>query len=99
MSETPSSPTENGGGAGLVYRRGNDETPAEGVVTAVSELTGTDPTDMEPLFKVVDPGALNALCRHESRGDQAIPRCVSFQFNDCAVTVYAEDRTAVSRIQ
>mgnify|MGYP006286281055 FL=1 len=79
-----------------MYIRGENETAAESVVRAVSELTGTDPEAMDPLYDVVDPDALNALCEPETSGEGASPR-VSFQFGGCTVVVYGEGRTVVSR--
>ena len=85
--------------AELVYRRAGDETPAEGVVGAVSELTGTPPETMDPLFDAIDPGALNTLCGRDPRTQKRTPRSVSFQFHGCAVAVYGDGRIEVSRLQ
>lgn len=43
------------------YEHGFDETPAETVVTRVAKMLGRSPLEMEPLFEVVDPDALNRL--------------------------------------
>lgn len=39
----------------------SDESVTEAVVAAVAEAEGADPTDLDPLFGVIDPDALEAL--------------------------------------
>lgn len=92
-------PTASGSGGDdetYVYVRKADEPTAESVVRAVSELTGTDPDAMDPLYDVVDPDALNALCDPDAGAEGASPR-VSFRFSGCTVVVYGDGRTIVSR--
>ena len=92
-------PSDHGGdGAELVYRQTGDETVAEWVLAAVSELTETDPMDLEPLFDVVDPEALNELYAPDRGTEQSVPRQAMFQFSGCVVVVYGDGRIAVSRL-
>lgn len=37
--------------------------PSVAVAYAMAEVCGTDPTHLEPLANVIDPAALNRLCR------------------------------------
>lgn len=62
------------------------------VVSAVAEATGTDPTEMDPLYNVVDPDALESL--FQSAGPASVPssRRVEFEYWGCEVVVTA-DRT------
>lgn len=61
--------------------------PAECVVEAVAELTGSVPTDLQPLHEVVDYDALNELFHAEGPAMSAAT-LVQFQFEGCAVTVH-----------
>lgn len=81
----------------LVYRRTEDESAAESVVAAVSNLTGMDPGTMQPLSEVLDPDALNTLCTHEPEDEQQTARRVKFRFHGCDVIVYGDGRTLVSQ--
>ncbi len=58
------------------------------VVRAVAELKGVDPADLdEPLTAVVDPDALEGLCEHAERNDDASDGTVVFEWNGCLVEV------------
>lgn len=63
------------------------------VVTAVSQVTGDDPTEIDPLYEVIDPDALDRLV--DSLGDDADGQ-VTFTLNGCAVTVTGDGAIAVS---
>ena len=56
-SPPESDPSETG----LYSEHRVDESPTETVVTAVAEATGLSPLEVEPLWKAVDPDALDAL--------------------------------------
>ncbi|ADB59062.1 hypothetical protein Htur_0161 [Haloterrigena turkmenica DSM 5511] len=45
------------------------ERASEAVITAVAALTGNRPVDLEPLYEVVDPDALDSLIDHARRTD------------------------------
>lgn len=65
--------------------RGLDEAPAEAVVTTVAEVTGQSPLEMEPLFEVIDPDALNML--FDSLDDRPSSVTVTFDYCGQQVTV------------
>lgn len=44
-----------------LIRASEYDTPSEGVVTAVSEITGRAPADLPILYETVDPDGLNVL--------------------------------------
>lgn len=77
-----------------VYRIGPDESPTESVVRAVAAVTGRRATDVEPLHKVVDPNALNALFEFPlgRRADASVS--VTFAFEGYEVSV-RRDRVVI----
>lgn len=46
----------------------DDESASAAVVRAVAAFTGRDPLSMEPLYRSVDPDALDALFESPSQG-------------------------------
>lgn len=60
------------------------------VVEAISEATGTDPLELEPLYDTVDPDCLeNLFTETASPGSQTNGR-VSFTASGCRVTVWSD---------
>lgn len=59
------------------------------VVLAVAEATDTDPTELEPLYDVVDPDALDQLFQPHLNGTQRIGGRVIFSMDGCEVTIHA----------
>ena len=56
------------------------------IVEAVAETKGVDPLSLEPpLYDVLDPEALDALCDSTTRCQS--PVHVEFVYSDCTVTV------------
>lgn len=68
---------------GRVFDAG-EQPIAEAVIEATAAATDTDPLDMEPLFGVVDPDALETLVAGPANGDSV---SVSFEFEGRQVTV------------
>ena len=67
---------------------GDDEL-SETIVSAVASVLGSEPTDLSPLYEVVDPDALNRLyaptpTAHMRPGGG----CLTFSYNGCLVTAY-----------
>ena len=71
------------GDEGDHYRRPltGDERPTETIVTAVAAVTEQSPLEMAPLYGVVDPDALDVLCRGNSNV------ATRFQYEGCEVHV------------
>lgn len=76
------------------YRRDGDweaEPVSAAVVEAVSTLTNTPPTELDPLYNVINPDALDILYKSTYDGT---PRTsggnTTFTYNDCRVTVHAD---------
>ncbi|WP_226038991.1 HalOD1 output domain-containing protein [Natrinema sp. DC36] len=71
----------------------NDD-PSISIVRTVAAVTGTEPTEMRPLYEVVDPEAMNRLLTRA--GARTRPIRLSFRFENCAVTVHADGRVIVA---
>lgn len=90
MTDTPA--TDGGIDSGPPERRrqrvadrGSEETPSEAVVRAVSDLTGTDPLALEPLYHTIDPDVLDGVFR---RGpDRDVEAEITIEYNGCEVTI------------
>lgn len=60
---------------------------SERVVAAVATATDTDPTELPPLYGVVDPDCLDTLFRATQTGFPRAEGLVIFMMNGCEVTV------------
>jgi len=60
---------------------GDDETVSAVVVRAVAAFTGQDPLSMEPLYRSIDPDALDALFEPPS------PEAGAVEFSFCGLRV------------
>lgn len=86
-------PPTNGSGSTLGAYDWSIGTPSEAVVETVAAASGREPTALEPLYRVIDPDALDALFRRRD-DDSRIIR-VSFDFNDHLVTVQSDGTVVV----
>lgn len=78
------------------YEWGSDDSLSAFVVDSVAAVTNASPTELEPLYGVVDPDALDKLYaptydRSLRRGDG----CTTFAFGECTVTVYSDGTVEV----
>lgn len=64
-----------------------DRLASEAVVSAVSTATGTDPTELPPIYDAVDPDALCTLFGSPTTGSGRIRGTVTFEYADNLVTV------------
>jgi len=79
-----------------IERTIGDERPSIAVVSAVADVTGTDPSELDPLYETIDPDALNSLFRG-SQGDGPNSRGqVSFSVAGCDVVVHGSHKVVVS---
>lgn len=74
------------------------------VVVAVADVTDTHPTDLPPLYDVVDPDALDAIFRPSGDGQPGPGVHVTFTMAGCtvsirdgAITVTADSEAATER--
>ncbi|MFC3957067.1 HalOD1 output domain-containing protein [Halovivax cerinus] len=84
--------------ATVTITRERGETPAHSVVRGVSAVTNTDPATLQPLYDTIDPDALNRLFERRTGADGGSAGTISFRFNGCDVTISADGRTTVSRV-
>lgn len=59
------------------------------VVLAVARATNSDPTELDPLYEVVDPDALDQLFQPQFNGTERRGGRVMFSIDGCEVTVHA----------
>lgn len=74
-----------------------DEPVSTALVMGVAAVTNTPPTEIEPLYDIVDPDALDRLFEPVAdssprRGDGR----VTFPMNGCLVTVYGNGEVEIS---
>ena len=68
---------------------------SETVVTAVAQAKGVDPLDLEPLYSVVDPDALNSMFGR-SVGSPSSSLEINFSMAGCEVVVHGDGEVAVT---
>lgn len=61
------------------------------VIDATSEVAGRDVTELTPLFRAVDPDALDALLAPRSVERSGGPLGITFTYGGCRVTVERVD--------
>lgn len=66
------------------------------VISAVSEATGTAPTELDPLNDVIDPDALDALFATDGLGPSRPPTRVEFGYGGQTVVVTRDGSVEVS---
>lgn len=86
MTETASDEVRN------VCRSGE---VSETVVTAVAEAKGVDPLDLNPLYNVVDPDALNSMFR-PTVGSPPSSMELQFSMAGCQVVVHGDGEVVVT---
>ncbi len=86
MSETASTHVEAVGHEGDV---------SQAVVMAVAEAKGIDPLELEPLYDIVDPDALNRLFR-PSAGTRESSLVFQFTMAGCAVEIHGDGEVSVT---
>lgn len=75
------------------FARESDRPASIRVVEAVAEAIDTDPTDLEPLYEVIDPDGIDLLFDSPHGFTSG---CLRFRFAGCDVTVSAAGWIAVS---
>ena len=61
------------------------ESPRDAVVLAVSAMTNVPPSEMPPLYDVLNPGPLDRILTHAA--SKGTDMYVRFEFDDCRVVV------------
>ncbi|WP_254863964.1 HalOD1 output domain-containing protein [Halovivax gelatinilyticus] len=86
MTDTPSGAVSN------VCRSGD---VSETVVMTVAEAKGVDPLELDPLYDVIDPDALNSLFQ-PSVGSPPAPMDLRFSMAGCEVVVRGDGEVLVT---
>lgn len=81
----------------LTTRSAQQSSISNAVVSAVADLTDTDPTSLEPLFATIDPDALEALFEPTAGGLERSPKRVVFTYSGCDVVVSGDGTVQASR--
>lgn len=66
------------------------------VITAVADHTDTDPTELPPLFHVIDPDALDQLFQSKLTSAESITGQVTFTMAGCEVVVDSSGQVTVT---
>lgn len=69
-----------------------DRRPSEAVVDVTAALLDNEPTDMTPLYRTLDPEALDRLC---TNADPGASPTVTFNYEGFVVTVNAPNEITV----
>lgn len=72
------------------------ESPSAAVVTAVSSVSGTGSTDLDPLYTAIDPDALDAIFAPDAPGHGTSEGRVTFTYAGYRIVVKANGRCYVS---
>ena len=61
--------------------------PSEAVIEAVADAEGVEPTDLQPLYDVLDPDALDALFQPRSHGGRSSRGQIAFEYHGYEIHV------------
>jgi len=73
------------------------KSPSEAVVEALADAKGVDPLELEPLYEVIDPDALDALFDPRGDGDRRAGR-VEFRTSGYRVEVTSTGRVHLTSL-
>lgn len=60
---------------------------SEAVIDAVADAEGVEPTDLQPLYDVLDPDALDSLFQPHSHTGRSAQGQITFEYHDYEVYV------------
>lgn len=76
--------------------RSVDARMSDRVITAVANMKGTDPINLDPLYEVIEPDALNALYKRDELGRARSPERIEFTYCGCEVVIAGKNSVSVS---
>lgn len=83
---------------GTTYLIQESESITQAVVRAVSTEKELSPTKIEPLYSVIDTGALDALFAPQMNGNPRLGNgAVTFQYSDCNIRVTHNREVIIKR--
>ncbi|PSP94166.1 hypothetical protein BRC91_06840 [Halobacteriales archaeon QS_4_62_28] len=68
---------------------------SELVVYAVAEISGRDPTDLQPLAGVINPDALDSIFDHIGNRDPGTAH-ITFEYHAYEVTIFGHGRLTIA---
>lgn len=74
------------------------DTISRRVIEAVADETGTDPLELDPLYRVVDPDSLDEMFRGAPPAAGRGAYRIEFTFGGCRVTVTGDETVTVSSV-
>ncbi|SFR86779.1 hypothetical protein SAMN05216559_0263 [Halomicrobium zhouii] len=74
---------------------GDEQAISRAVIETVADATSREETDLPPLFRTIDPEAVDALLAPRPSG-RAEPLTLSFEYAGCRVSVERSDADAVA---
>lgn len=72
-----------------------DKSPSHAVIEAVAEAAGLDQTELQPLYNVCDPEALDSLFQETERRTVPVTGKIRFQYHGYTVCVSADGQVQV----
>lgn len=81
----------------VAARSRKDQPVSQTVVSAVADLTGSEPRSLEPLYHAVDPDALNALFESDGLEFDRSPSRVAFSYCGCDVEITGDGVVTIER--
>lgn len=74
-------------------RNQTNDSVVDSILSAVTDVTDTDPLELPPLYEAVDGEALTALC---DTSRTTTPLTAKFEYAGCLVTVQATEEVEIS---
>lgn len=71
------------------------DTLGETVITSVAAVTKADPLELEPLYEIVDPDALEQLFTRRGSASRAAGDRIELTYGGCDVTVYRDGHIVI----
>jgi len=66
------------------------------IIETVGEAAGVDPLELPPLYKTIDPEAIDALIAGSESSQSTSPDIIKFAYADYLVTVYSDQTVEVA---
>lgn len=82
---------ESSSGHTTAFERAEDTSVCVAIVEAVSTVTDTEPTRLDPLYDVVDTDALERLVETSGTDTE-----ITFSFEGCRITVFGDGGVVVT---
>lgn len=80
-------------------RAATNQAVSQEVISAVANVTGSDPTSLEPLYQVIDPDALDTLLESNGPSHNRSPVRISFNYCGCEVEIDKTGEVHVSQTE